>query len=133
MGVSGVGKSTIGQLLADEMNLPFFDGDNYHSKENVEKMSSGESLNDDRHSWLLTLNQLAKEQLKNNSCILVCSALKNKYRELLSDGIQNEIKWIHLFGDFDTIYNRINKRKHHFMPSELLKSQFDILKNLQML
>lgn len=128
MGVSGVGKSTIGQLLADEMNLPFFDGDNYHSKQNVEKMSSGESLNDDdRHGWLSTLNQLIKEQLKSNSCILVCSALKNKYRELLSDGIQNEIEWIHLFGDFDTIYNRINKRKNHFMPSELLKSQFDTL------
>ncbi|PWH82171.1 phosphogluconate dehydrogenase (NADP(+)-dependent, decarboxylating) [Algibacter marinivivus] len=128
MGVSGVGKSTIGQLLADEMNLPFFDGDNYHSKHNVEKMSSGESLNDDdRHGWLSTLNQLIKEQLKNNSCILVCSALKNKYRELLSDGILNEIEWIYLFGDFDTIYNRINKRKNHFMPSELLKSQFDTL------
>ena len=72
IGVSGCGKSTIGKLLADEMNIPFFDGDDFHSKENIAKMSSGKSLNDyDRHSWLVKLNQLAKKQLKNNSCVIV--------------------------------------------------------------
>ncbi len=128
MGVSGVGKSTIGIMLANEMNIPFFDGDDYHSKKNVDKMSSGKALNDDdRHGWLVTLNELAKTQLKKNSCVIVCSALKKKYRELLSDGIENQTKWVHLSGTFETIYNRMNARKNHFMPSDLLKSQFDTL------
>lgn len=128
MGVSGVGKSTIGKRLADELKVPFFDGDDYHPKENVKKMSSGIPLNDDdRHGWLVKLNELAKEQLKNNSCIIVCSALKEKYRELLSQGIDNQVKWVHLSGSFDIIYNRMNARKDHFMPSDLLKSQFETL------
>ena len=128
MGVSGCGKSTIGKLLAQELSIPFFDGDDFHPRKNVEKMSSGKPLNDDdRHGWLVSLNDLAKEQLKNNSCVIVCSALKQKYREFLSKGIENQTEWIHLFGSFDTIYNRINARKDHFMSSEMLKSQFDTL------
>ena len=128
MGVSGVGKSTIGNLLADELKVPFFDGDDYHPEANIEKMSSGIPLNDDdRHGWLVKLNELAKEQLKNNSCVIVCSALKEKYRKLLSDGIAKQTKWVHLSGSFETIYNRMNARKDHFMPSDLLKSQFETL------
>ena len=128
MGVSGVGKSTIGNLLADELKVPFFDGDDYHPEANIEKMSSGIPLNDDdRHGWLVKLNELAKEQLKNNSCVIVCSALKEKYRKLLSDGIAKQTNWVHLTGSFETIYNRMNARKDHFMPSDLLKSQFETL------
>ena len=128
MGVSGVGKSTIGNLLADELKVPFFDGDDYHPEANIEKMSSGIPLNDDdRHGWLVKLNELAKEQLKNNSCVIVCSALKEKYRKLLSDGIAKQTNWVHLTGSFETIYNRMNARKDHFMPSDLLRSQFETL------
>ena len=128
MGVSGVGKSTIGSLLAEELNIPFFDGDDYHSEANILKMSKGEPLNDDdRLVWLQTLNELAIKQLKNNSCVIVCSALKEKYRDILTDSIKSNSKWVVLTGSFDQILERINMRKDHFMPSNLLKSQFDIL------
>lgn len=130
MGVSGVGKSTIGTLLAKQLDLPFFDGDDFHSKENVKKMATGIPLNDDdRHGWLVTLNNLAIEQMQKGSCVIVCSALKEKYRELLSEGIENQTKWVHLCGSFETIYKRMNKRKDHFMPSELLTTQFDTLES----
>jgi len=128
MGVSGVGKSTIGELLSKELNIPFLDGDEYHPKENIAKMASGKPLNDqDRYGWLVTLNDLAKKQLEGGSCVIVCSALKQKYREQLCQDIEEQTKWIHLSGSFETIYNRVNSRKDHFMPSELLQSQFDTL------
>ncbi|WP_139957399.1 NADP-dependent phosphogluconate dehydrogenase [Flavicella sediminum] len=128
MGVSGVGKSTIGKLLADSMQIPFFDGDDYHPEKNVAKMASGLALNDDdRQGWLETLNALAKKQLENNSCVIVCSALKESYRTVLTTGIECHAKWIFLSGSFQKIVDRINNREGHFMKSELLQSQFDIL------
>ena len=128
MGVSGSGKSTVGKLLAEDLNIPFFDGDDFHAKSNIIKMSRGQALTDeDRFGWLQSLHSLAKKQLEKNSCIIVCSALKKKYRELLSKDIQNNTKWIFLQGSFEEITDRINKRTNHFMNSEMLKSQFDIL------
>ena len=128
MGVSGSGKSTIGTLLAEALKIPFFDGDDFHSESNVKKMSSGQPLTDnDRQAWLETLNDLAKTQLKTNSCVIVCSALKQKYREVLIRDIENQTKWVHLSGSLKQILDRINNRVGHFMPSELLQSQFDIL------
>ena len=128
IGVSGCGKSTIGKLLAQELNITFFDGDDFHPENNIKKMSGGQPLNDtDRQGWLESLNDLAKKQLAKNSCVIVCSALKQKYRELLNQGIEEQSKWIHLSGSFETIYNRVNSRKDHFMSSELLQSQFDTL------
>ena len=130
MGVSGVGKSTIGNLLSKELGIPFFDGDDFHPKENILKMSKGEPLNDeDRFGWLATLNRLAKKQLKENSCVIVCSALKNNYREILSEGVESNTKWIHLIGSYEMISERMKLRSNHFMPTGLLKSQFDILEN----
>jgi len=130
MGVSGVGKSTVGELLSKELGIPYFDGDDFHPKENILKMSKGEPLNDnDRLGWLKTLNKLAKDQLKDQSCVIVCSALKEKYRTILSDDIENNTKWIHLVGSFELISERMKQRSDHFMPTELLKSQFDILEN----
>jgi len=130
IGVSGVGKSTIGNLLSKEFSIPYFDGDDFHSKENVKKMSEGQSLNDkDRQGWLLILNQLAKDQIKTNSCIIACSALKESYRDLLSKGLKTNVKWVLLEGSYDQILERLKIRKGHYMPESLLKSQFETLEN----
>ena len=91
-------------------------------------MSSGKPLNDDdRHGWLVSLNELAQEQLKRNSCVIVCSALKQKYRELLNKDIEDQSRWVHLSGSFNMILERMNNREGHFMPAELLQSQFDTI------
>jgi 6-phosphogluconate dehydrogenase len=128
MGVSGVGKSTIGILLSEKLNVPFFDGDDFHPEENILKMSRGEPLNDDdRLGWLQTLNKLAIKQLANKGCVIVCSALKEKYRDILNTDIKESAEWVFLNGSFEQIKQRINDRKGHFMSSDLLKSQFDIL------
>lgn len=76
-GVSGSGKSTIGEMLAKTLQIPFFDGDDYHPKENLHKMSTGKPLNDkDRHHWLLKINELSKIHIKQKGCVIACSALK---------------------------------------------------------
>lgn len=128
MGVSGVGKSTIGHLLAKKLEIPFFDGDDYHPPSNIRKMSNKQALTDeDRLPWLLALNELAKKQIENNGCIIGCSALKQAYRNILSGEIEHQTIWVHLQGTFEQIMERLNKRSDHFMPAELLKSQFDTL------
>ena len=128
MGVSGSGKSTIGKQLSQALKIPFFDGDDFHPEANVTKMTNGIPLNDeDRYDWLQTLNKLAKEELQKNSCVIVCSALKQSYRNILSEGITSNIKWVYLSGSFNQIKERINGRRAHFMSSELLQSQFDTL------
>ncbi|MDB9748753.1 NADP-dependent phosphogluconate dehydrogenase, partial [Polaribacter sp.] len=124
----GVGKSTIGALLAKQLEVPFFDGDDYHSEANISKMSKGTPLTDlDRHDWLLALNALATQQLKTNSCIIACSALKESYRTILETAIEASTKWIFLHGTFQQIKERLQHRNHHFMTSDLLQSQFDTL------
>lgn len=127
MGVSGCGKSTIGKLLASELELPFFDGDDYHPQENKKKMKSGKALNDnDRKGWLERLNSLALEHRKKGA-VIACSALKEKYRTILSDKLDEEVSFVYLKGSFDEIYSRLQNRKGHFMPASLLQSQFDTL------
>ena len=128
MGVSGSGKSTIGRMLADELHLPFFDGDDYHPMENVAKMKAGIPLEDvDRYSWLNRLHDLAIETLKQNGGVIACSALKESYRKILMNGIEQNVKWIFLDGDFDLIKKRMESRQSHYMPAKLLQSQFDTL------
>ena len=125
MGVSGCGKSSIGDSLAKSLNIPFFDGDDYHPAENVEKMSNGIPLTDeDRKEWLLTLNALIQEQ---DNLVLACSALKPEYREALRAGC-NELTFCYLKGDFDTIWARLKAREdHYFQGSAMLESQFNTL------
>lgn len=128
MGVSGAGKSTIGKLVSQDLDIPYYDGDDFHSEENISKMSNGISLNDqDRSGWLVSINQFAKDQLATNSCIIACSALKEKYRNILSEGIKSRTKWVYLYGTFEQIAERIKSRSDHFMTTDLLRSQFDTL------
>ena len=130
MGVSGSGKSTIGKMLSERTGIPFFDGDDFHPKENIEKMASGQPLNDDdRSGWLDSLNNLANKEQANNGAIIACSALKKSYRDLLKNGLKEKCFFIFLNGDFETIKKRIENRGGHFMQSNLLKSQFNTLES----
>ncbi|NNJ88891.1 MAG: gluconokinase [Eudoraea sp.] len=127
MGVSGCGKSTIGRMLAETLSLPFFDGDDYHPEKNIQKMSKGEPLNDqDRHSWLMSLNQLGKEH-QNKGAVIACSALKEMYRDIIEKDLDPVPIWIYLEGSYDFILKRLEQRSGHFMPANLLRSQFDAL------
>jgi len=122
-GVSGTGKTTIGSAIADALDLPFFDADNFHPKENIAKMSEGLPLNDeDRMPWLLTLADLLVKSETENGAVLACSALKDSYRELLK--VQENINWIHLRGDRELIWRRMLARKNHYMKATMLDSQF---------
>lgn len=127
MGVSGCGKSSIGKGLAQVLNLPFYDADDFHPKANVEKMKSGIPLNDqDRLPWLKRLNELLHKQ-ELNGMVLACSALKESYRELLQQELDQKIQWIFLNGSKELIFDRMNQRSGHFMPIDLLNSQFEVL------
>ncbi|KKD01822.1 MULTISPECIES: gluconokinase [Photobacterium] len=125
MGVSGCGKSLIGSSLAAALGLNFFDGDDFHSPENVRKMSEGVPLNDeDRAEWLARLNQLLRE---TPNAVLACSALKPEYRRQLRAGIDG-LEIVYLQGDFDTIWNRHQQRAdHYFNGRGMLESQFATL------
>lgn len=127
MGVSGCGKSTIGKLLAKELEIPFFDGDDFHPINNIEKMEKGIPLNDeDRQGWLETLNNLGI-QYKGKGAVIACSSLKEKYRKILEKNIEKEKTFVYLKGTFQEILERLKQRSNHFMPKELLQSQFDTL------
>lgn len=127
MGVSGVGKTTVGKLLGEATGLPFFDGDDYHAAANIAKMAAGIALTDlDRKAWLKQLHDLLQKQLMLKGCVLACSALKEKYRNTLSNNLTN-VSFVYLQGDYKTILQRLKKRKSHFMKLELLQSQLDIL------
>ncbi len=123
-GVSGSGKSTIGKLLSQKIKIPFFDADDFHSKENKEKMKAGFPLDDnDRQKWLHDLNKLGVEESKSQGAVIACSALKKKYRAILATDIPQPI-FILLYGSYKIIFERIKQRKDHFMPAQLLQSQF---------
>lgn len=124
MGVCGSGKSTIGKSLAQTLNYPFFDGDDFHPQANIDKMSKGEPLNDDdRKGWLEALNAKAQSLKKG---VFACSALKKSYRDILFEGIASG-ELVYLKGSFELIDRRMKARKNHFMPPGLLISQFETL------
>ncbi len=124
MGVSGCGKTTIGEKLSEKTSIPFYDADDFHPKENVEKMKNGIPLNsDDRFPWLYLLANKIEEWKNKDGAILACSALKEKYRVILSSKY-DAIVWVYLSGSQDLIQSRIEKRYGHFMKSDLLNSQF---------
>ncbi len=128
MGVSGCGKSSIGQLLADKLNVKFYDADDFHSASSVEKMSNGIPLNDDdRLPWLTSLAEHMVEWNRQGGGVLACSALKQKYRDWLSQHQPEQVTFVYLKGSFELISNRLAERKGHFMNANLLTSQFETL------
>lgn len=129
IGVAGSGKSTIGRQYAEAAGLPFYDGDDFHPPENVAKMAAGQPLEDaDRWGWLQAIHQFVQQELQaGRSLALACSALKQAYRQQLSEGITTQVIWVYLEGDFELIRKRMEARKGHFMPAALLQSQFDAL------
>jgi gluconokinase len=128
MGVSGAGKTTVGQLLAADLGWPFYEGDDFHPSANVEKMRQGIALADeDRDPWLARLQCLIRELLrKDQSAVVTCSALKQSYRDRLRDGVQ-DVCFVYLKGDYDLIRQRLQERQRHFMKANLLASQFETL------
>ena len=128
MGVSGTGKSCVGQALATRLNAKFIDGDDLHPRANINKMASGHPLDDnDRSPWLARLSDVAYSlQQKNETGFLVCSALKKQYRDRLRQG-NDGIRFLWLNGDYALVLQRMQQRAGHFMPETLLKSQFATL------
>jgi len=128
MGVSGCGKSFIGQKLANQLNFAFADGDDFHSDHNKQKMANGTPLNDqDRLSWLNQLRDLLSNIQKPT--ILACSALKKSYREILCDHSHDTIL-IHLTGSQKVLQDRLATRKDHFFNPSLLHDQLTTLEPL---
>ena len=129
MGVSGSGKTTIGKLLAEALNVDFLDGDDFHSPENVNKMSAGIALTDeDRYPWLVSIHEKCHDALQNgNGLVFSCSALKKKYRRIIGEGMEDSVIWIYLKGGIDLVRDRMKSRQGHYMPLSLLQSQFDAL------
>ncbi|MGL4600107.1 MAG: gluconokinase [Plesiomonas sp.] len=128
MGVSGCGKSSVGSALANALNAKFIDGDDLHPKANILKMSAGNPLNDDdRAPWLERIRDAAFSlEKKNETGIIVCSALKRKYRDMIREGNEN-VTFIFLDGSFELIFERLSKRVGHFQKEGMLQSQFDTL------
>jgi gluconokinase len=131
MGVSGSGKTTVGQALAQELGCPFFDGDDFHPAANIAKMAAGIPLNDeDRAGWLAALAALMRSGLEQNLCgVIACSALKEAYREVLQSAANalGQVRFVYLKGDTTTILARMQSRAGHYMKAAMLQSQFDTL------
>ncbi len=128
MGVSGSGKTSVGSGLALQLGWQFFDGDDFHPPQNVQKMAQGTPLTDtDRIPWLEELQKLIHTQFKQgNSIVLACSALKASYREILCKN-NPDVIFVHLVGDFQLIADRMRERNDHYMKASMLESQFATL------
>ncbi len=127
MGVSGCGKTTVGKLLAEKLGLPFFDADDFHPASNIEKMRNNIPLDDDdRAPWLAAIAGKIRQASTARGAVVACSALKKKYRQLLG-GSSPAICFIFLTGDRELIGRRLLQRRGHYMPPDLLDSQFAAL------
>ena len=128
MGVSGSGKSTIADKLAQRLSWRYVDGDTFHSASNVAKMKAGHPLTDeDRWPWLQAIaNEIDRLCAAGEHAVIACSALKRSYRDVLVHG-RDDVRMIYLEGSQQLIAGRLAQRKHHFMPPGLLESQFETL------
>jgi len=128
LGPMGCGKTTIGKLLAEKNGWQFADADDYHPKANKDKMAGGIPLEDaDREPWLAILGDLIVEhQKRDEGFVVACSALKEKYRDLLGVD-QVTVHSVYLKGSYSLLEQRISARSHEFMSQDLLQSQLDTL------
>jgi gluconokinase/6-phosphogluconolactonase len=128
MGVSGSGKSTIGEALSRRLGWRYEDGDSFHPPANVAKMSAGQPLTDeDRWPWLRAIAaEIERCRQAGEHIIIACSALKKAYRDILVHG-RDDIRMVYLNGSHDLVADRLGHRKDHFMPPGLLDSQFATL------
>ena len=128
MGASGSGKTFIGKRLAAELDWSFYEGDDYHSQHNIEKMSQGIALTDaDRAPWLEALHELIGKLLRQGeAAVLSCSALKRAYRKRLVGGY-DDVRIVYLRGSYALIRQRLEARQGHYMKAALLASQFQAL------
>ncbi|GAB3616491.1 gluconokinase [Okibacterium endophyticum] len=130
MGVSGSGKSTIGALIAAELDVPFIDGDSLHPLVNIEKMAAGEALDDeDRAPWLAAVGR-TMAGAGEHGLVVACSALRRAYRDIIRENDPTCV-FIHLSGDAAVLSARLEGRSGHFMPESLLASQLDTLEGLE--
>ncbi|APW38055.1 gluconate kinase [Rhodoferax koreense] len=128
MGVSGCGKSTVGQRLAVALQVPFLEGDDFHPAGNVARMAAGVPLTDaDREGWLRTLaGHIAEADRQRQGLVLSCSALKRSYRDMLRAG-SDRLRFVFLHGDAAVLAKRMAARTRHYMPASLLDSQLATL------
>jgi gluconokinase len=128
MGVSGSGKSTIAEKLAQRLGWTYEDGDRFHPASNVAKMSAGHPLTDeDRWPWLQAIaDEIDRVCKAGERVVIACSALKRSYRDVLVHG-RRDIRIVYLDGTQELIAGRLAARKGHFMPPGLLASQFKTL------
>jgi gluconokinase len=128
MGVSGSGKSTIADKLAERLGWRYEDGDKFHPASNVAKMSAGHPLTDeDRWPWLQAIaDEIDRVCKAGERTVIACSALKRAYRDILVHG-RTDVRIVYLNGTQELIASRLAARKHHFMPAGLLDSQFKTL------
>ena len=129
MGVAGCGKSTVGAALAAELGAIYLDGDDLHSAANVTKMSAGKPLSDvDRAPWLRRIGQTMADS--DGMLIVGCSALRRIYRDWIREQAKRDVVFLHLSGSRAVIERRMSAREGHFMPVQLLDSQFATLEPL---
>lgn len=127
MGVSGSGKTTIGNLLSKRTGFPFFDGDDFHPDVNIRKMAEGTPLTDqDRMAWIAQIADFINSAPTKHK-ILACSALSKFIRALITKEIKERCYFLFLKGGYDLIKERMEKRGKHYMKSGMLASQFEAL------
>lgn len=125
MGVAGAGKTTVGGVLARKLGWNFYDADDFHPKENIEKINKGIPLTDeDRLPWLMAIRYFIEGM--NEPAVIACSALKQTYRDYLKEG-NKEVEFVYLKGSVDLIRHRLEERKGHFAGIEILGGQFEAL------
>jgi gluconokinase len=127
MGVTGSGKSTVGELLARQLDWGLFDGDDFHPPANIEKLRRGVALEDkDREPWLRAIRECIAAIIDRcDNAVIACSALKHSYRRVLH--VSDDVVFVYLNADMALVRKRLKKRSGHFMNPDLLQSQFDAL------